>query len=421
MTEQLTKRQKYYPWVIMVACCLYMGASIGIGTNCGSIFMPVLAKEFGVGLGTIATQSTIMCIAMAATAPWVGRQIGKMDIRVMMTVSALLSGGAFLAQGMVQNLWQYYLTAPFLGLGVGMGSFMTITVIINNWFEKNKGLVIGVTLSVSSVVGIVMNPILNRIIEEQSWRMANGLKGALVLCTIPLVWAFIRLYPHEKGAVAWGAGAGAQAQAEAPARKQEAADVSTREIFSSIPFLMMVVFSFLFAVCMSPSGHLQNIALSSGFTSSVGAMMVSAYMTGEFVGKLGLGWLNDRYGINRAVLLVTSIGMAGIVGLFFVGSMGPQFGLLCALLFGPMTATTSVGYTLIANNTFGAKLYPRYYPYMSMASTVAFSVGSPLLGFMYDFTGTWRTAYIMVLCGLAISLVLLTVSTKMMAKERQAQ
>jgi len=56
-----------------------------------------------------------------------------------------------------------------------------------------------------------------------------------------------------------------------------------------------------------------------------------------------------------------------------------------------------------------------------MASTVAFSVGSPLLGFMYDFTGTWRTAYIMVLCGLAISLVLLTVSTKMMAKERQAQ
>jgi len=421
MTEQLTKRQKYYPWVIMVACCLYMGASIGIGTNCGSIFMPVLAREFGVGLGTIATQSTIMCIAMAATAPWVGRQIGKMDIRVMMTISALLSGGAFLAQGMVQNLWQYYLTAPFLGLGVGMGSFMTITVIINNWFEKNKGLVIGVTLSVSSVVGIVMNPILNRIIEEQSWRMANGLKGMLVLCTIPLVWAFIRLYPHEKGAVAWGAGEGAQAQAEAPAQKQEAAEVSTREIFSSIPFLMMVVFSFLFAVCMSPSGHLQNIALSSGFTSSVGAMMVSAYMTGEFVGKLGLGWLNDKYGINRAVLLVTSIGMVGIVGLFFVGSMGPQFGLLCALLFGPMTATTSVGYTLIANNTFGAKLYPRYYPYMSMASTVAFSVGSPLLGFMYDFTGTWRTAYIMVLCGLAISLVLLTVSTKMMAKERQAQ
>ena len=418
MEHNLTTKQKYYPWVIMVACCLYMGASIGIGTNCGSIFMPVLAEEFGVGLGAIATQSTIMCIAMAATAPWVGRQIGKMDIRVMMTISALLSGGAFLAQGMVRNLWQYYLTAPFLGLGVGMGSFMTITVIINNWFEKNKGLVIGVTLSVSSVVGIVMNPILNRIIEEQSWRMANSLKGAIVLCTIPLVWAFIRLHPHEKGAVAWGAGENGQPHEDAPARKEEKADVSTREIFSSIPFLMMVVFSFLFAVCMSPSGHLQNIALSSGFTSSVGAMMVSAYMTGEFVGKLGLGWLNDKYGINRAVLLVTSIGMVGIVGLFFVGSMGPTFGLLCALLFGPMTATTSVGYTLIANNTFGAKLYPRYYPYMSMASTVAFSVGSPLLGYMYDFTGTWSAAYVMVLCGLAISLVLLTVSTKMMAKER---
>jgi hypothetical protein len=83
-----------------------------------------------------------------------------------------------------------------------------------------------------------------------------------------------------------------------------------------------------------------------------------------------------------------------------------------------MTATTSVGYTLIANNTFGAKLYPRYYPYMSMASTMAFSVGSPMLGYMYDFTGKWNPALIMVLCGLILSLVLLTVSTKMMTKER---
>ena len=418
--QALTKKQKYYPWVIMVACCLYMGASIGIGTNCGAIFMPVLAEEFGVGLGAVATQSTIMCIAMAASAPWVGRQIGKMDVRVMMTISALLSGGSFLLQSVVQNLWQYYFTAPLLGLGVGMGSFMTITVIINNWFEKNKGLVIGITLSISSVVGIIMNPVLNRIIEAYSWRVANGLKGSLVLCTIPLVWAFIRLYPHEKGSMAWGAGEGAVQDGQV-AQKAEPADVTTKQIFSSIPFLMMLVFSFLFAVCMSPSSHLQNIALSSGFTSAAGAMMVSAYMTGEFVGKLGLGWLNDRWGINRAVLLVTSVGMVGIVGLCFVGSFGPQFGLLCALFFGPMTATTSVGYTLIANNTFGAKLYPRYYPYMSMASTMAFSVGSPMLGYMYDFTGKWNPALIMVLCGLILSLVLLTVSTKMMTKERQAQ
>ncbi len=421
MGDRLTTKQKYYPWVIMVACCLYMGASIGIGTNCGSIFMPVLAKEFGVGLGTIATQSTIMCIAMAATAPWVGRQIGRMDIRVMMTISALLSGGAFLAQSMVRNLWQYYLTAPFLGLGVGMGSFMTITVIINNWFEKNRGLVTGITMSVSSLVGIIMNPVLNRVIENASWRVGCGLKGGIVLCTIPLVWLFIRLYPHEKGAVAWGAGEGAQVQDAGAARKQAPAEITTREIFRSVPFLMMVVFSFLFAVCMSPSGHLQNIALSSGFTSAAGAMMVSAYMAGEFVGKLGLGFLNDKYGINRAVYMVTALGMVGIAGLFFVGGMGPGFGLLCALCFGPMTATTSVGYTLIANNTFGPRLYPRYYPYMSMASTVAFSVGSPLLGYIFDFTGSWSAAYVMVLGGLGISLVLLTVSTKMMAKERAAQ
>ncbi|MBQ5814196.1 MAG: MFS transporter [Clostridia bacterium] len=419
MPSNLTTRQKYYPWVIMVSCCIFMGATIGIGTNCGSIFMPVLAEAFDVGLGTIATQSTIMCIAMAGSAPWVGRQLGKVDVRKMMTASAILTGTGFLLQGVVQNVWQYYLTGILLGFGIGMGSFMTITMIINNWFQKNRGVVIGITLSVSSVVGIIMNPVLNSIIDSHGWRVAASLKGVLVLVTLPLVWLFIRMRPEEKGCVAWGAGEVADIHEEkAEADRRKADSLTAREIFSSVPFLMMVIFSFLFAVCMCPSGHLQNIAISNGFTSAVGAMMVSAYMTGEFVGKLGLGWLNDKYGINRAVFMVTSIGMIGVLGLFFVGELGPTFGLICGLLFGPMTATTSVGYTLIANNTFGPSLYPRYYPYMSMASTIAFSVGSPMMGFLFDFTGSWNAAYCFVLCGLAVSMFLLNVSTKMMAKER---
>jgi len=409
-------KNKYYPWVIMLVCCVYAGATIGIGTNCGSIFMPVMAEEFGVGLGTIASQMTIMCVAMAAGSLWVGRVINKIDIRRLMTLSALLTGIGFISQSFVQNLWQYYLTGILLGFGVSMGSFLTITVIMNNWFVKNRGAVIGVTLSISSVVGIVMNPVLNTIIENQGWRIAVALKGGLLLVTIPLVWLFIRMHPHEKGSVAWGAEE-TDAHTEEENTSGNSVSNAQEKSFHLTPLMMMVAFVFIYTICMNHSGHLQNIAASAGFSSNIGAMMVSAYLAGEFIGKLCIGWLNDKYGINRAVLAVVSIGMLGIVGLFFVEQLGPNFGLLCGLLFGPMTATTSVGFTLIANNTFGPELYPRYYPYMSIASTVAFSVGSPIIGFMYDFTGTWGLSYVIVLGGLALALVLLTVSTKMMTGE----
>lgn len=411
-------RHKYYPWVIMLVCCVYAGATIGIGTNCGSIFMPVMAEEFGVGLGVVSSQMTLMCVAMALGSLWVGRVINKIDIRRLMTLSALLTGIGFISQSFVQNLWQYYLTGILLGFGVSMGSFMTITVIMNNWFEKNRGAVIGVTLSISSVVGIVMNPVLNTIIENQGWRIAVALKGGLLLVTIPLVWLFIRMHPQEKGSAAWGA---EEIAPDTSVENASAASLAPEEpkTFRLAPLLMMVVFAFVFTICMNHSGHLQNIAASAGFSSNIGAMMVSAYLAGEFIGKLCIGWLNDKYGINRAVFAVVAIGMLGIVGLFFVERLGPNFGLLCGLLFGPMTATTSVGFTLIANNTFGPELYPRYYPYMSIASTVAFSIGSPVIGFMYDFTGTWGLSYVMVLGGLVLALVLLTVSTKMMAGEVQ--
>lgn len=412
--------KKNYPWVVMLVCCIYAGATIGIGTNCGGIFMPVMAEEFGVGLGVIASQMTLMSVAMAVGAIWVGRVINRMDIRVLMTLSAALIGLGFISQSFVRDLWQYYLTGILLGFGFSMGSFMTITVIMNNWFVKNRGAVIGVTLSVSSVVGIIMNPLLNSMIESRGWRLAVALKGGLLLLTIPLVWLFIRMHPREKGTVPWGA------EDEEPEEKIGEASAAPAPSdpprhFRPAPVLMMVVFAFVFTICMNHSGHLQNIAASAGFSSNIGAMMVSAYLAGEFAGKLCIGWLNDKYGINRAVFLVVAVGMLGIAGLFFVEELGPNFGLLCALLFGPMTATTSVGFTLIANNTFGPELYPRYYPYMSIASTVAFSIGSPIIGFMYDLSGTWALSYGIVLGGLVLALALLKLSTGMMAGEIKKQ
>jgi len=143
---------------------------------------------------------------------------------------------------------------------------------------------------------------------------------------------------------------------------------------------------------------------------------VSAYMIGEFAGKLGLGWLGDKYGIDRAVTWVTLFGMVGLAGLFFAARFGPVYALGCALLFGPMTATGSVGLTMLINNTFGETLYPRYYPYMSIASTVAFAVGAPILGFMYDFLGSWEITFAAALIGLGASLILLKSAKKLQNK-----
>lgn len=416
--QQLTPRQKYYPWVVMAACCLYMAGTIGVGTNCTGIFLRPVADSLGVGIGTVSYYSIILSVVNAGMAPWVGRLIGRVDIRRLMTLGTLFIGGGHLLMSAASNLLFIYAGGALVGAGISMGTFMAVTVILNNWFFKNNGLVMGITLSTSSLVGIVANPAVNRVIELWGWRTAYLGMGVLILCAIPVIWCFIRMYPDQKGAVAWGSGTVPEEKpAAAPDPAQPAGDgVSLRS-----PALWAVLaFVFVLPFANNHVSYFQNVALSCGFSAALGASMISASLAGEFAGKLGIGWLSDRVGIHAALGIVMVMGGAGLAGLFFLGNMPAWFALLCALLYGPMQAVGTVGYPQMIREIFGSRHYPRVYPYMSIASTVSSSLVYPCYGFVYDATGSFVPTYAAALAGLGAALALLAFCSRMARRHRQA-
>lgn len=415
----MTTRQKYYPWVIMAACCFFIGVGMGIGTNCNGIFMQPVADSLGVGRGDVSAFVTVMGIAGAATAPFVGSLINKIDIRKLLTMSVMASGLGFMALSLIDSLWQYCLIGAVIGVGVGLGSFMTVTVILNNWFVKNVGLVIGITLSSSSLVGIVMNPVLNNVIQSYGWRSAYRLMGALMLCALPIIWGLIRMHPSQKGSQPWGAD-------DIKSQEQGLADGGTEKIpakglLASAPFLMMIAFAFICSFFVNHTGHLQGIATAAGFSAGIGASMISMAQAGEFTGKLAIGYLSDRFGVLKAFYVVAMLGACGIVGMMFLSPSAPLLALACAFAYGPMTAVGSVGYSLIVKNMFGTKLYPRCYPYISITSTISFSVGFPVIGYIYDATGSYVPSLIMTLSGLALAVAVLTAGMKMTSKKAVPQ
>ena len=57
-------------------------------------------------------------------------------------------------------------------------------------------------------------------------------------------------------------------------------------------------------------------------------------------------------------------------------------------------------------NMFGKELYPLFYPYMGMTSTLAFSIGFPLIGYIYDGCGSYAPTYFMAYIGIGIAFTL---------------
>lgn len=407
--DKAERRKKYYPWVVMAACCLYMAGGIGIGTNCTGVFMRPVADSLGVGIGSMSFYGIVLNLVNAALAPWVGRAFGRIDIRKLMTIGTVLIGGAFLLLSMSRNLLFIYAGGALVGAGVSMGTFMAITVIINNWFIKNNGLVMGITMSTSSLVGIIANPTVNFIIERFGWRIAYAGMGVLILLTLPLVWIFISMYPEQKGCKPWGS----EEMSSNEGTYTSSSDDSPLSIDMRSPALISIlVLVFMLPFANSHAGYFQNVALSCGFSAAIGASMISASLAGEFIGKLGIGWLTDRLGVNLALAIVMTMGGLGLAGLFFLEGSPAWYALACALIYGPMQAVGTIGYPQIIRHNFGSRYYPLIYPYLSIAGTISSSLASPAYGYIYDLSGSFRLTFAIALFGLALSMVMLVICNK---------
>lgn len=411
----MTFREKNYPWLVMLACCVFMGAVMGVGTNCNGIFMLPIAEALGVGMGDVSLFATIMGIMGAVMVPVVGRMISRVDIRKIMTLAVVLTALPFIGMTKVTTLWQYCVMGAVIGVGVAFGSFMTVTVVLNNWFVKNNGIVVGIVMSTSSLVGVAMNFVLNKVIETSGWQFASQIKGVIMLCALPFIWGIIRMYPSQKGVRAWGEG---EVPEEAEEETHESAQKG-KKLHLPASFVMIIGFALVTSFTMNHSSHFQTIAVSSGLSMAVGASMLSASLLGEFTGKLTIGALSDKVGAIRAVVLAALVGLGSIIGLFFLGTIGAGwFAAICAFAYGLMLAISSVGYSLIIRNMFGNRNYPKYYPYLSITSTIGWSVGSPAIGYIYDMSGSYKPSFVIGLVGVSVALVLLLTGQSLAKKEK---
>ncbi len=382
-------RNKYYPWLVMAACCIVSAIVMGMGVSCSGLFMKPIAASLSAGLGEVAMYATIMGGTCALTAPIVGYMVGKIDLRLLLTVGVTCSAGGTALLGRITGLWQLYLLGAVIGLGVTLSTSLVMTVVLNNWFVKNTGLAIGITLSGSSVTGIVMNPVLNVLIGTIGWRRVYTLVGvAIAVICLPLVWGVIRMWPSQKGVRAWGEDEMGQAAQAVQADATPAPDLKGE--LRSMGFAYVFLYVMLSSLALVFLNHFPTLADTAGLGTAVGATMISVGMVGELSGKLFLGALSDRIGVFKAALIVTAMAALAFCGLIFVGFVPVTWVALgAAFLYGPAQGVFTVGLALMTKQMFPAALYSRIYPWFSVIGLVAFSAMFPLVGFVFDKTGSF--------------------------------
>ena len=76
-----------------------------------------MPEILGVERATWAFYVTVLYLAEAFSAPFIGKLLAKYDIRIVLSVSAVLVGCGFLLIGFAQSMWAFYVAGVMMGMG----------------------------------------------------------------------------------------------------------------------------------------------------------------------------------------------------------------------------------------------------------------------------------------------------------------
>ncbi|MCI8468995.1 MAG: MFS transporter [Eggerthellaceae bacterium] len=397
-------------WIMLVACsCLGIGyLALIFGPN--GVFFVAVCDDMGFARSDIAAWQQVHFIASALCMPVFGWLYERVSLRVVLSVSALGCVAASALMGTYDEAWQWMISGLLYGsLGAGL-MYLPQAVVIGNWFDRRRGLALGISTAVAALATSVIAPLFAVLIDAMGWRSAYFAQAALIAAfTLPFTLFVIVRKPADVGALPYGYEPGGDAQERATATGS--AGVPFRRALVSVPFVMLFLFAGIASLIGSGfDAHMAGYAVSIGFSPLFGSFLVSALYAGSFCEKLIMGWLNDRIGVQRTVMLELALVAAGMLGLVLLRN---EVGLILAsFVFGVQDSFISVSLPLLVRSFFGERDFARIFAWANVGSGLLGSFGSRLVGLSYDVTASFLPAFWVGIAACPVAVVLLLVARR---------
>ena len=146
-----------------------------------------------------------------------------------------------------------------------------------------------------------------------------------------------------------------------------------------------------------------TLAIEAGFDTVTSGFAMTAYMIGTAIAAVVFGTISDKLGPLKATMVACACGFIALLGLiFFRTNLYMFFGSL--FFYGCLSATLGVIGPLVLGTLFGQKEFGSIYGIVMMATGIGSMILIPAYGFIYDATGSFTPALIMIFCFIVVCL-----------------
>jgi MFS family permease len=379
--------RRFYGWYIVAVCWVVNFIVFGIAVNTFTVYVKPIQAELEWSRGEISLAISLAAIAMGLAAPFLGRLIDRTGARLPMAAGAAVVGACTILLSRAQSLPYFYAVFIVSGIGLGAATIIPVSLVISNWFSAMRGKALGFAMTGTGLGAMVMVPVSTWVVTHWGWRTSWTIMGCIILLMVPLNLLFIRTRPADMGLLPDGG-------LTVPEEPISAVGLSVPEAVRTRAFWLIGIMMVLAGlVAMGVGVHLMPYLTDIGHAESRAGLIIAIISGMTFLGKIGLGFIADRWGVRPTVALAYGLILAGILILMGAAALPVAFAFAIVYGFG-IGAPLVVNPALTAEN-LGLKHFGAVFGILTLLNTAGAALGAVLTGFIYDAAGSYIPALLL--------------------------
>ena len=382
-----------------LAVAVLIGSLGSVGMWSVVVALPVVQDEFAASRGTASLAFTMVMLGFGSGGVLTGKITDRYGIVVAIGLGIGILGLGYIGAGLSGSIWQFILVHFFIGLS-SSATFGPLMAEASHWFDRYRGLAVTIAASGNYVGGAIWPPLVNWGMQSHGWRTTHIAVGIFTAIAMTLALIALRML--------MGA-ATRRSHVNAPPPR-----VDLRLSTNALTAILSLA-SIACCVAMSmPQVHIVAYCGDLGYGVTRGAEMLSLMLGFGIVSRIGSGFLADRIGGIRTLLIGSLAQGTALMFYLFFDSLTSLY--LISAMFGLFQGGIVPSYAIIVREAMPASEAATRVGIVIFASVFGMSFGGWISGVIFDATGSYSAAF---LNGVGWNLLNVTIVLFLLFRARQ--
>ena len=326
---------------------------------------PYVATMFGYGFGNVI----------------IGRMLDKIGIKKPIIFALSLLVTSYVLSFFAKNVFWLSTIQFFLGFSAA-AFFGPMMADISNYFYKRKGLAVSLVASGQHLCGAIWPFLIKDFILEGDWRNAHLFIALVCSILIPILFYFLgnkvpKMNNEQK-----------LTTQDEDINSKVNLSISNRQIQ-----ILLMIAGVLCCVAMSmPQVHIVPLCIDNGYGLAVGTEILSFMLFAAVASRVIFGFLSDKIGPIQTLILGSSLQAISLTMFLPFNSQLSLY--IVAICFGLSQGGIVPIYAVIISKFLPSNEVAERVGWLIFATIIGMSLGGWLSGEIYDFTNSYRLAFI---------------------------